>query len=121
MNYKVDHGSVVFRTGEGTKLRAALGKTPVALETDGVLADATIAWSVVVKGNAAPVEPTPDLLDSVGLLLFPWQAGQKDHFVRVAPTSMTGRLFSVVSPLMWWSPLSDDLRAQLEELNGESP
>ncbi len=36
INYKVDHGTLVFRTAEGTKLHAATGDTPVALEADGV-------------------------------------------------------------------------------------
>lgn len=28
LNYTVDHGTLVFRTGEGTKLAGALGETP---------------------------------------------------------------------------------------------
>src|SRR5512141_2829859 len=56
INYKVDHGSLVFRTGDGTKLQAATGDTPVALEADGVDADSGIAWRVVTKGQAAPVK-----------------------------------------------------------------
>ncbi|MFD1846638.1 pyridoxamine 5'-phosphate oxidase family protein [Arthrobacter flavus] len=120
VNYRVDHSSLVFRTGEGTKLRAAASDTPVALEADGVLVDANVAWSVVVKGNAEVIELTPDTLDSVGLLLFPWQAGQKDHFIRIVPTSLSGRRFAVTPPLLWWSPLSDDLRAKLERLKEET-
>src|SRR5881398_559773 len=53
LNYAVDHGTLVFRTGEGTKLGGALGETPVALEADGVDAVSGMAWSVVVKGKAA--------------------------------------------------------------------
>ncbi|WP_115787709.1 pyridoxamine 5'-phosphate oxidase family protein [Arthrobacter silvisoli] len=114
INYKVDHGTLVFRTGEGTKLHAALGETPVALEADGVDQDAGIAWSVVVKGEAAGVKLTQELLDTVGLRLFPWQAGRKDAFVRIVPTSISGRRFKVTSPLTWWSPLDDATRAGLE-------
>src|SRR5690242_20813761 len=36
LNYKVDHGTLVFRTGAGTKLSASLAGPPVALEADGV-------------------------------------------------------------------------------------
>ena len=39
INYKVDHGTLVFRTAEGTKLQAATGGTPVAMEADGINAD----------------------------------------------------------------------------------
>ncbi|MGO4587500.1 pyridoxamine 5'-phosphate oxidase family protein [Paenarthrobacter sp. 2TAF44] len=114
INYKVDHGTLVFRTGEGTKLHAALGATPVALEADGVDTGSGVAWSVVVKGTAASIQLTQEVLDTVGLLLFPWQAGRKDHFVRIIPTTMTGRRFKVTPPLTWWSPLDDATRAGLE-------
>ncbi len=114
INYKVDHGTLVFRTAEGTKLHSALGETPVALEADGVNPDTGVAWSVVVKGHAVAIKLTQEVLDTVGLLLFPWQAGRKDHFVRIVPTSITGRRFTVTPPLTWWSPLDDATRAGLE-------
>jgi hypothetical protein len=114
INYKVDHGTVVFRTGAGTKLSASLGEAPVALEADGVDADAGVAWSVVVKGQAGAVERTQEVLDTVGLLLFPWQTGHKDHFIRIVPDSITGRRFRIAPPLTWWSPLDDATRAGLE-------
>lgn len=114
INYKVDHGTLVFRTGEGTKLHSVLGAAPVALEADGVDAGSGVAWSVVLKGKAESIKLTQDVLDTVGLLLFPWQAGRKDHFIRIVPTSMTGRRFKVTEPLTWWSPLDDATRAGLE-------
>ncbi|QHK19014.1 pyridoxamine 5'-phosphate oxidase family protein [Pseudarthrobacter psychrotolerans] len=114
INYKVDHGTLVFRAGDGTRLHAALGETPVALEADGLNPDTGVAWSVVVKGQATAVALTQEVLDTVGLLLFPWQAGRKDHFIRIVPTSVTGRRFTVTPPLTWWSPLDDATRAGLE-------
>jgi hypothetical protein len=114
INYKVDHGTLVFRTGAGTKLSAALAEMPVALEADGVDADAGVAWSVVVKGQAAAVERTQELLDTVGLLLFPWETGRKDHFIRIVPDTLSGRRFTIAPPLTWWSPLDDATRAGLE-------
>lgn len=114
LNYAVDHGTVVFRTGDGTKLDLALGTAPVALEADGVDANAGVAWSVVVKGNAETIRATEEVLDTVGLLLFPWHAGRKDHFVRIVPTTVTGRRFTVTPPATWWSPLNQAPRAGLE-------
>jgi uncharacterized protein len=110
VNYKVDHQSVVFRTGEGTKLQAAAGPAAVALEADGTDQEKRTAWSVQVKGHAVVLEPSPDLMTGVGLTLFPWQAGHKDHFVRIIPTAVSGRLFTVTSPLTWWSHLDDPTR-----------
>ena len=113
VNYKVDHGSVVFRTGEGTKLHAAARPTAVALEADGTDQDKRTAWSVHVKGHAEVLEPSTELMAGVGLTLFPWQAGHKDHFVRIVPTTVSGRRFTVTSPLTWWSHLDDPARAGL--------
>ena len=114
INYVVDHASVVFRTAEGTKLQAATGDTPVALEADGVNADTGVAWSVVIKGQAAPVQNPQEVMDTVGLLLFPWQAGKKEHFVRITPDTVTGRRFKEVPPMTWWTPLDDATRSGLE-------
>lgn len=113
INYKVDHGSLVFRTGAGTKLASALGQ-PVALEADGADTDGGVAWSVVVKGPATALTRTPELLDSVGQLLFPWETGQKDHFLRIVPESVTGRRFKIAAPLTWGGPLDEATRAGLE-------
>lgn len=113
VNYKVDHGSVVFRTGEGTKLAAAGGQAPVAFEADGTDPATGKAWSVHLKGHAAVLDATPDLLAGVGLTLFPWQAGRKDHFVRIIPTAVSGRRFPVTPALTWWNHLPDVPRAGL--------
>src|SRR5699024_8448947 len=79
INYTVDHGTLVFRTGEGTKLAALLEGHPVAFEADGVDPDTGIAWSVVVKGSAVLLSSTDDILDSFSLRLFPWHSGHKDN------------------------------------------
>lgn len=106
VNYAVDHGTLVFRTGLGTKLTAALGETPVAFEADGVDPSTGVAWSVVVKGSAARIDSTEEVLDSFSIMLFPWQSGRKDTFIRISPTSITGRKFKVADPAQWWAPHS---------------
>ena len=77
INYKVDHGTLVFRTADGTKLQAATADTPVAVEADGIDADTGIAWSVVIKGQAAPVQNQQEVLDTVGLAAVPVAGGQE--------------------------------------------
>ena len=114
INYTVDHGTLVFRTGPGTKLAAALGETPVAMEADGVDATSGVAWSVVVKGIAALIDSTEDVLDSFSLMLFPWQSGCKDTFVRITPTLITGRKFKVAPPTQWWTTQADSPHASPE-------
>ncbi|MGA7205212.1 MAG: pyridoxamine 5'-phosphate oxidase family protein [Specibacter sp.] len=106
INFTVDHSTLVFRTGDGTKLAAALGGTPVALEADGVDPNTGIAWSVVAKGEAAAILSISEVIDTAGMPLFPWQEGHKDHFIRITPSSVTGRRFKVTEPKTWWDPLA---------------
>jgi hypothetical protein len=114
INYTVDGGTLVFRTGAGTKLAAASGGAAVALEADGVDTDSGLAWSVVVKGAAKVITGTENILDSASLYLFPWQGGQKDTFIRVSPGTVTGRRFKVTAPMTWWTQLSGAAKAAPE-------
>lgn len=114
INYTVDGGTVVFRTGQGTKLSAASGDADVAVEADGVDPDSGLAWSVVVKGTAALVTAAEDVLDTSRLYLFPWQAGRKDAFVRITPDSVTGRRFKVTEPMTWWTQISNSVKTAHE-------
>ena len=97
VNYVVDHGSIVFRTAEGTKLAAALGKV-VAFETDGYSADTGEAWSVVARGQAKEIRQLHDVLESLELPLSPWHGGAKGHLVRITPDRLTGLRFTTAGP-----------------------
>lgn len=114
VNYVVDHGTVVFRSAAGTKLSAALAGTPVALEADGYDDGTAEAWSVVIRGQAEEIHGGPDLLETVDLPLFPWQAGDKGRFIRIVPTTTSGRRFPVADPSSWLTPLSGAKRAAPE-------
>ena len=114
LNYAVDHGSLVFRSAEGTKLSGALSDVPVALEIDGYDEPTAEAWSVVVKGRAERIEQIQDLMDTVDLPLFPWQAGPKNRFIRILPAVVTGRRFPVADPSVWRTPLSEAKRSSME-------
>ena len=96
INYIVDHGTLVFRTNEGTKLAAAVLGVGVAFEVDGYDRDAGEAWSVVVKGRAKEISQLLGRFEAADLPLFPWHAGEKHCFVRIEPEEITGRRFTVI-------------------------
>jgi uncharacterized protein len=96
INYLVDHGSIVFRTAEGTKLAAAVLGRGVAFEVDGYDDTTGEAWSVVVKGHATEIEEMHELFEAAELPLFSWQAAPKHRVVRIEPVGISGRRFSVV-------------------------
>jgi uncharacterized protein len=106
INYLVDHGTVVFRTGEGTKVADVISWPHVAFEADGYQPDVGEAWSVVVKGRAEEIKNIHEVLDTMTLPLFPWHAGPKHRFVRIVPTDVSGRRFRVVDATAWTTPLA---------------
>lgn len=101
INYVVDHGTAVFRTGEGSKVQGALSGTSVALESDGYDPETGRVWSVVVKGRARTIAEIDDVMDTVDLPLSPWQAGDKGRFIRITPGEVTGRRFPIADPSTW--------------------
>lgn len=107
VNFLVDHGTVVFRTGEGTKLTMVTARPEVAFEVDGYDPDDGQAWSVVVKGQAEQIKGFYQALDAATLPLFPWHAEPKRYFVCVVPVEITGRRFHVVDPETWRNPMTD--------------
>ena len=101
VNYLPDEGSVVFRTGPGTKLDAIVAGNPVALEVDGLNTYGTIAWSVVLKGIPEEVQDVSDLPEQ---LPTPWEEGLKEHVIRIVPAELSGRRFTIDAPRHWWLP-----------------
>lgn len=89
VNYALDGESIVFRSDEGTKLHAALGQA-VAFEIDGADNLAHAGWSVLVTGRATVV-PDRDHERLGRLPLGPWCPGPKATWVRIVPSSITGR------------------------------
>jgi nitroimidazol reductase NimA-like FMN-containing flavoprotein (pyridoxamine 5'-phosphate oxidase superfamily) len=104
VNYLPEDGTVVFRTGPGAKIDALAAGGPVALEADGLNTYGTIAWSVVLKGNAEILDVSGDEL-MLARGPSPWEEGKKDKLVRITPDEISGRRFVVTSsPTYWWQP-----------------
>lgn len=96
INFVVDKSGIVFRSAAGTKLAGVVLNRVVAFEIDGYEPDERTAWSVVVKGDAGPIERMQEAFDAADLPLFPWLAWDKPNFVRIEPTLVTGRRYHIV-------------------------
>ena len=114
INFVTDHGTIVFRTSEGTKLAAALTTRHVAFEVDGYDPAAGEAWSVIVKGDAEEIKQVTDVLDAMTFPLFPWHAGPKNRFMRVVPVEVSGRRFRISDSAAWRTPMTEAPRAPSE-------
>jgi nitroimidazol reductase NimA-like FMN-containing flavoprotein (pyridoxamine 5'-phosphate oxidase superfamily) len=91
VNYALDGDAVVFRTAPGTKLEA-ISRSLVAFQVD-CWAPSGTGWSVVVEGFAQEVTSAdaPGLRERLAALpLRPWAPGDRLHFVRIVPFTITG-------------------------------
>jgi hypothetical protein len=92
VNYVLDGETIVFRTGEGTKLGAE-GRAPACFEIDDIDREHRTGWSVVLSGRLEEVTLyDARTLDRVHQLpIDPWAGGDKSHWMRLIPDRITGR------------------------------
>ena len=95
VNFVLHELSVLLRTAGGTKLDSLLKEPTVAFEADHFDYFERTAWSVVVKGHAALVEDHDELFGLLNVEIDTWQPDRKPFFVRITPTSTTGRRFAI--------------------------
>ncbi len=91
VNYRIDHGTVVFRTTIGTKLDAATRGAPLAFEVDDLDANWEEGWSVVVQGRGEEVVNPADVARLQRLPIHPWGSAEASRYVRIRPDKVTGR------------------------------
>lgn len=91
INHAVLDGMIVFRTSAGTKLLELTIRQRVVFEIDGT--DGADAFSVMVKGVAEEFDRDADTLDAEKAGATPWAPEPKDRWVRIHPTSVSGRIF----------------------------
>lgn len=92
VNFVVNDKTVVFRTAPGSKLLELTVNPRVAFEADEH--DDSSAASVVVKGTASRVELQKEIDAADALPLVPWIPTLKHVWVRITPTSVSGRAFT---------------------------
>jgi len=101
VNYTVRSHSIVFRTVAGSTLARSVEDAPTAFQVDEIDDLSQSGWSVLVVGVAQRVIDTEDVLD-----LWvdqhqpqPWADGERNAFVRIAPSTITGRrVHPVIAP-----------------------
>lgn len=91
VNYAIDGEAVVFRTAEGSKLFELTVNDEVLFEVDDHTD--TDAWSVILRGRARRLDTFEEVARADGLGLRPWLPTLKYNYVRIDPTSVSGRSF----------------------------
>lgn len=92
VNFAMLEGDVVFRTGTGMKLGAAVTNSIVAFEVDEFDHQLHHGWSVLVVGRASEILSEPDLVAAEHLGLRPWAVGVREtRFIRIDTEIISGR------------------------------
>jgi nitroimidazol reductase NimA-like FMN-containing flavoprotein (pyridoxamine 5'-phosphate oxidase superfamily) len=97
VNYRWHEGAIVFRTARHSPLDEDLqtGITNadyvVAFEIDDIDTAAEMGWSVLIQGPAHHVESEAERASAMQAGVEPWPAGQRELFVRITPSRVTGR------------------------------
>jgi nitroimidazol reductase NimA-like FMN-containing flavoprotein (pyridoxamine 5'-phosphate oxidase superfamily) len=97
VNYALYEGTIVFRTGQhgplGEDLRSGIehAESKVAFEIDELSPAAREGWSILIQGGAHPVDSEAERASVMQLGVEAWAGGEKELFIRVSPTRITGR------------------------------
>lgn len=97
VNYRLHEGSIVFRTGQDSSteedLRTGIAHAEyeVAFEIDQIDDEAREGWSVLIQGSAHHVDSEAEQASVAAAGVEPWPEGEREHFIRIYPTRITGR------------------------------
>ncbi|MFJ9898337.1 helix-turn-helix domain-containing protein [Streptomyces sp. NPDC091280] len=95
VNYSVVDGTIVFRTARGSTPALAAGSR-VAFEVDRIDDVFSQGWSVLVRGHAHLVTELGERLRIADQAhSTPWAGGRRDLWMRIEPSSVTGRRIAV--------------------------
>jgi nitroimidazol reductase NimA-like FMN-containing flavoprotein (pyridoxamine 5'-phosphate oxidase superfamily) len=91
VNFVLDGGAVVFRTGGGQMFAAAARGDVVAFEVDEYDADRHLGWTVTAVGHLSPITDPVELDRISRLPVRPWAPGERPNALRVDVESISGR------------------------------
>ncbi|MEU8383593.1 pyridoxamine 5'-phosphate oxidase family protein [Streptosporangium sp. NPDC048865] len=97
VNYALHGTSVIFRTAFGGPLDDALRtggqgvESKVAFEVDRIDDAGREGWSVLVRGGIHQISSEEDRAALAALGVRPWAGGERELYVRIAATEVTGR------------------------------
>jgi nitroimidazol reductase NimA-like FMN-containing flavoprotein (pyridoxamine 5'-phosphate oxidase superfamily) len=100
VNYKVLDGSVAFRTAAGDSIAEDLrtgiadAEYMVAFEIDHLNPAERTGWSVLLQGAAHYVEDEEERAVVRKAGIEPWVGGKREVYIRITPTTISGRRIS---------------------------
>lgn len=93
VTYLASGDRILFRVDPQSVLGELSGPVRVAFEVDDIDVETATGWSVLVRGEAAAVDP-PD-----GVVLpVPWAPGRRSLVIAITPLAYSGRAVSADHP-----------------------
>jgi transcriptional regulator with XRE-family HTH domain len=91
VNFRMRGPDIVFRTAARAGLAAASWQPRVSFEVDNLDEDLAEGWSVLVSGQAMIVTDPGELAELRRLDVTPWAGGDRDCYIKIAPSEISGR------------------------------
>jgi nitroimidazol reductase NimA-like FMN-containing flavoprotein (pyridoxamine 5'-phosphate oxidase superfamily) len=97
VNFVLYEQAVVFRTGQdspmGEDLRTGIADADyvVAFEVDEISQATREGWSILIQGSAQHVDSDHERAQVMQSGVEAWPGGEKDLFIRIPPSRITGR------------------------------
>jgi hypothetical protein len=111
VNFVLDGETIVFSTGEGTKLDAICEGRVLTFEVDALEPALQAGWSVVIIGAAEVITSPAEIHRIEGLHLAPWAPLRDRVFIGLPADEITGRRLPLhpgkITFVGWNSPNRD--------------
>jgi transcriptional regulator with XRE-family HTH domain len=95
VNFKMDSGEVVFRVDSDSVSTEGVHQQPVSFDVDQLDEALSEGWSVLLTGTAKVISGSRELSQAQALDIRPWAGGDRDLYIRLSPTQITGRRIRV--------------------------
>jgi nitroimidazol reductase NimA-like FMN-containing flavoprotein (pyridoxamine 5'-phosphate oxidase superfamily) len=92
VNFAVYDGDIVIRTSSSGKLAMAVSGAVVAFEVDQLNPGDETGWSVTAIGRSREVTDPAEVERLRGIGLSTWAPGEREHFIRITPEIVNGRM-----------------------------
>jgi transcriptional regulator with XRE-family HTH domain len=95
VNYQMDGDDVVFRTSTDGSAATATGQQMVSFDVDHLDDTLGEGWSVLLSGTARVISDPAGLQRAAGLGIEPWAGSDRETYVRLTASQVTGRRIRV--------------------------
>jgi transcriptional regulator with XRE-family HTH domain len=97
VNFRMDDDNVVFRTASESSITHGLHGQQVSFDVDHLDDALREGWSVLLSGTADIITDSAGVNRAETLGIEPWAGGERQTYVRITVTQVTGRRIRVTS------------------------